>query len=679
MDILVTTIGLSWQIVPELYGIFNPEVFGMFKGNAIVRKLHEKGCLESIDEIWVVTSEKARTEHVLERIQKWGAFFPVHLRFFVCPDALDFSSESQILSMRSVILQTVFNASRKRNKNDKLFISLSGGTKNMSADIQQAGYLFGCHAMLHIMDLDTLKPVKEQFRNDDLVQETEHYASCFLPFVIAEDVPENEIIPSLGSVLDCFHFPSLAPSFSFMNVQGDMRILNIIQDAQKKSSILLSNFSTYVHTDSCFRNLYFLPKKTIDHLKTTRVVDAPKSLLDSLPKCDLHTHLGGVLTPEQTIRVAMAERNVNESLYPDDTEVLRLVKKKDVDGLITKKKGILSTSKGEFLSRFHSVVSFLCAFQGEKELLERVIYDDLDTKPFIGVGIENYQRYGDLQGSGLLQTERTIREAIRCYGESLKKDNIKYVELRCSPNKYTRCGLTLEAVARCIIEEMDRTGIDYRLIFIIGRDASIDNMRETAKQIYGLRQKNEAFKKRFVAVDLAGTEGTVAPKEVREAFLPLLEQCMYITIHAGETESVENIWQAVYYLSADRIGHGLKLPNNPELMKRFLDKRIGIELCPSSNIQVVGVFQPEYPLRSFLEQGLKVTVNTDNMGISKTTMTQEFYVAARLFPNLTLWDSLVMIRNSISVSFAGEETKSRLMTMFEKEILEIIEKGVSFN
>jgi adenosine deaminase len=67
------------------------------------------------------------------------------------------------------------------------------------------------------------------------------------------------------------------------------------------------------------------------------------------------------------------------------------------------------------------------------------------------------------------------------------------------------------------------------------------------------------------------------------------------------------------------------------------------------------------------------------MGISKTTMTQEFYVAARLFPNLTLWDSLVMIRNSISVSFAGEETKSRLMTMFEKEILEIIEKGVSFN
>lgn len=80
-----------------------------------------------------------------------------------------------------------------------------------------------------------------------------------------------------------------------------------------------------------------------------------------------------------------------------------------------------------------------------------------------------------------------------------------------------------------------------------------------------------------------------------------------ITIHAGETESVDSIWQAVYHLSAERIGHGLRLNDKPELVKSFLDKNIGIEMCPSSNDQIVGFFRNEalsYPLKSYMEQGL---------------------------------------------------------------------------
>jgi adenosine deaminase len=79
-----------------------------------------------------------------------------------------------------------------------------------------------------------------------------------------------------------------------------------------------------------------------------------------------------------------------------------------------------------------------------------------------------------------------------------------------------------------------------------------------------------------------------------------LERCIHVTIHAGETESVDNIWQAVYHLSADRIGHGLKLLDKPELIPRFIDKNIGIEMCPSSNDQIIGYLCAEhaYPLKN---------------------------------------------------------------------------------
>jgi len=674
MNILVTTIGFSWQIVPELFGITNPETYPFFGESIVVKRMHSKGSVGPVSEIWVIASAESRDKGILDKILFWGRAFPVVIRMFVCETACDFSAEEQILSMRSTIFQTVLNAAHRVGNAGNLFISLAGGRKTMSADIQQAGCLFGCRSMLHVMDLDAFQTVREAFQHDDLIGNPERYGMCFLPVIIAENIPENDLLSSIVPMLRSFAFPSDVSSAT-MTIKGETSLLEIIQDVQKRSSTLLTNFPAYLTKGASFRGLLFLPGKDIDRLKTKHLDESCRAFVRRLPKCDLHTHLGGVLTPGQIIRVAESERDAHPEGYPTDEVALHLIEEEGVSTLIARKKEIISLRKEQATSPvrwFRPLISFLCAFAKHEELLERVIYDDCSPCSPQGVGIDAYQRFGDLQGSTLLQTEHTIREALRCYGESLKADNIQYVELRCSPHKYTRCGLSLEEVVNAIIEEMDRIGIAYRLIYIIGRNASIQDMRDTVRQIRELENRNLAFRDRFVAVDLAGNEGAAPPKDVRTVFLPLLEQCMRVTIHAGETEEVENIWQAVYYLSADRIGHGLRLPNNTELMKRFLDKRIGIELCPSSNIQVVGDFQPEYPLRTFLEEGLKVTLNTDNMGISRTTLSNEFFVAASLFPNMTLWDCLVMIRNSISVSFADAGTKGRLMNAFEENISEII-------
>ena len=87
--------------------------------------------------------------------------------------------------------------------------------------------------------------------------------------------------------------------------------------------------------------------------------------------------------------------------------------------------------------------------------------------------------------------------------------------------------------------------------------------------------------------DLAGNEKFEATNFV-PVFKPLFENCFHITVHAGETESVDSIQKAVYYLNAERIGHGLKLIENEKLMTLFSDRRIAIEMCPSSNMQIIG-------------------------------------------------------------------------------------------
>ncbi len=675
MNILVTTIGFSWQIVPELYGITNPADYPLFSGNERVQALHTEGHVSPVAELWVIASTDAVRQGVVDHIRQWGQSYHLVLRFFVCEQAWDFSTESQILAMRSVIYKTVFNAHMHAGVGGNVFLSLAGGRKTMSADIQQAGYLFGCRAMIHVMDLDAFQEKRTKFQEDGLLLHPEQYATCFLPVVVAEHIPRDEIVSGILFQLQRFLLSFKQDRFSFSIMKDDQSFLQVIREAQEQSSILWANFPAYLDKGTSFRKLFFLPQKTIAYLKKTAIDVSMRSFIAKLPKSDLHTHLGGVLTPRQIIRVAIAQRNTTKETFSVPEELMHSLKIGDVPHLIAQKNEILSLpakQPEQAAYRFHRLIAFLCAFEHQEDLLERVIYDDMDMGRYRGVGIERYQRFGDLQGSSLLQTESTIREAVRCYGESLKADNVQYVELRCSPHKYTRCELTIDQVVKYICEEMDRIGIEYRLIFIIGRNASLDEMEKTVCIIRELQEKDPLFNKRFVGVDLAGNEGAASPKSVREVFLPLLERCMHVTIHAGETEAVENIWQAVYYLSADRIGHGLRLPNNPELMKRFLDKRIGIELCPSSNIQVVGAFNPEYPLRTFLEQGLKVTLNTDNMGISRTTPTNEFFAAASLFPKFTLWDCLVLIRNSLSVSFVDVETKRRLMHQFEDQIIQII-------
>ena len=98
-------------------------------------------------------------------------------------------------------------------------------------------------------------------------------------------------------------------------------------------------------------------------------------------------------------------------------------------------------------------------------------------------------------------------------------------------------------------------------------------------------------------------------------------------------------------------------------------------MCPSSNYQIVGfdhTKEHKYPLAEYMARGLKVCLNTDDQGISRTNLTNEYIKASELCPELTLWDFIVLIRNSISMAFCDSNTKNKLMHSFEDEVLNIL-------
>ena len=437
---------------------------------------------------------------------------------------------------------------------------------------------------------------------------------------------------------------------------------------KEQSSQLYANFYQRLggdatkHERDVFRKLYFLHPEIIHALRHT----SPTSeILRAFPKADLHTHLGGVLSAEEIISVALSEKQV-----APDPEVQAAISQENMAALRDLRGQCFAGKKEDFRTFYPRLLAFIAAFDGRASLFERLIFDEyLDPFRYHRIGINPYQALGEFQGSSLLQTQNTLTAAVRAYAGQLKSDRVRYVEIRCSPYKYTRLGLTESEVVDIIMDTLDgyHEHFDYRLIVIIGRQAKDSELFQSIGSTLALMESNSRFAGKLAGVDLAGDEGARPPAELRPHFMPFLERCLRVTIHAGETASAENIWEAVYHLSADRIGHGLKLIERPNLLSRFVDKNIGIEMCPSSNDQIVGFREDIYPLGTYMQNGLKVTVNTDNAGISRTSLTNEFLKAAG-FCSLSLWECLILIRNSLTTAFLDTASRKRLLLEFENEI-----------
>lgn len=678
-NILVSALGAQPVIIEETVGYINFREVDFYRDSTSfqsIRLSRKEANFSSypLDELWLVATDRERKE-VIDKDGKsrvWNSTlddfelikgncekYVKRIRLFVLQGVNDITNDDEAFQYRDLAYRVIAYA-RQQCDGGKLYLSLACGRKTMSADFQEAAYCFGCDALIHVLGdrKEDAFPL-----NLGIVKKNEALKVKELSF------DEAEIVKSI-------------PDTSFL--------VDIQNQKRNSQHFYTTYYLNEKETRSNFHILYTLPPSKIEALKAEYIgIDRLKQkdeleYLQRLPKSDLHCHLGGVLSAEEMVEVAKCYLPLIENERAENAKFREWTCDYDSSKKVKQWYNDLSTSLG--VHKGLIAASLILKYQENPQDLHRLIFGDKTVEEkYCGIEIQKYEELGDLQGSALLCNEEAIRKTVQILLSNCKKENVVYLEIRCSPINYQADKLSASGVLRAVFEELERVPeVDSSVIIIASRHGGDDKIQQSVELVKQLKD-DALFKKYFRGFDLAGDESAKSPKEVREQFLEVMKDCYNITIHAGETAPAENIWEAVYYLTAERIGHGLKLIEKEDLMVKFLERGIGIEMCPSSNYQIVGYRDnyfsgtqnmPDYPLKKYLDCELKVSVNTDNPGISITTATQELHRAARLTRGgLSKWDLLQLTCNGFRTAFYPYEQKKQLMRRVEKKINELIKNN----
>ena len=263
-----------------------------------------------------------------------------------------------------------------------------------------------------------------------------------------------------------------------------------------------------------------------------------------------------------------------------------------------------------------------------------------------------------------LQTAEGLEKASKSFLLNLKADNISYIEVRFAPllsvNEYLNTSQVMEAVLSGLEEGKKECGISYNVIACVMRH---HNQEESLQMI---RDCRAYLNQGLCAVDLAGNEAAFPMKDFRNLFAEVKRMEIPFTLHAGECGSVENIVESVE-AGARRIGHGIALRGNKEAIAFCKEHEIALEMCPISNIQTKAVKRKEdYPIREFLDAGLKVTINTDNRTVSNTTIAKEMEFLQENY-GITDDELRQVTENAIEASFAKDDVKQMLWKQYHGE------------
>lgn len=679
-NILLSTFGGTWAIAAELVSVFSPNKFDQFNNNSNIKYFQDKlisSGFNQLDELWLICTHGSYTDKALKEFERWKSFFneddSPKCRYLSLDKLEDLTTEDECKLMSDFIYRAVLHAN-KYKENGKLILSLTGGRKTMSTDMQRAADLFGCDMLIHLADNNLRFNVAEEFISELPKKE----ADKLFVVEVETDKSKSFIIEMEPEIL--------SENYLINFNRNNLLQTNLYDEVSKR--LKTSEFVHYnaykSRTNKGLQAMFYgLQQLSPDLIKELEFSKPSLEWLKSLPKTDLHCHFGGILDSQETIEVALS--NINKiSLYLSNNsqfkqwydEIQYLIENKDFDKLhsyVVDKNKLRNTLFPDIPEPI-VVSTFLSAFKNNSEFLDRVIFAEYQNEDlYRNIGIVNYEKLGDLQGSALLQSKESITKACEILLEQCKEQNLKYLELRCSPCNYTRSGLSGREVVETMHKVLSKQNhCDIRLIIIGSRHGDRDVFKQHVSLSLELL-KDKKYHDFIVGFDVAGNESIATPSELREMMLPLLKECLHITIHAGEDQPVENIWEAVYELNTDRVGHGLTLVDNDVLLKRFRDRNIFIELCPSSNFQICDYRREikEYPLREYLSKGLKVTINTDNPGISRTTITDEYKFVTD-YANLNRLEILQLIRNSFQAVFLPKDEKKKLLFDIETELIKLI-------
>lgn len=259
----------------------------------------------------------------------------------------------------------------------------------------------------------------------------------------------------------------------------------------------------------------------------------------------------------------------------------------------------------------------------------------------------------------LLQTPDSLRIAVEDVMHQLAADNVMYAELRFAPLLHCERGMKpheiVAIVDRATEQMIQQTGVEARLILCTLRHYTADQSTQTARLV-------EVFRgSRVVALDVAGDEAGCPLAPHIPAFQFATEHGLHKTAHAGEAKGADSVWEVLRGLGPTRIGHGVRSIEDAELVSHLRERRIHLEVCPSSNVQIVESIAswPEHPIDRLYRAGVPLNVNTDSRTVTPTDLTREYDQMQQHF-GWTKKDFLATNLAAIDAAFADDEIKEEL-------------------
>lgn len=247
--------------------------------------------------------------------------------------------------------------------------------------------------------------------------------------------------------------------------------------------------------------------------------------------------------------------------------------------------------------------------------------------------------------------ERTARD--------MADQNIRYAEMFFSPSLFARHGLVVQELTRAVRTGLARVaGIEIALIADLVRDYGPRVERETLER---LREVQELG---VIGIGIGGSEHEFPPAPFAEIFEDARGMGFHTNAHAGEAAGAESVWEAIRRLRVERIGHGTRSGEDPELIAYLADRRIPLEMCPVSNVRTGVVARlAEHPIRRYLDAGIPITVGSDDPRMFQTSLADE-YRQLESECGFTPEEIRGLILSAIEASWLPAERKASLAESF---------------
>lgn len=240
---------------------------------------------------------------------------------------------------------------------------------------------------------------------------------------------------------------------------------------------------------------------------------------------------------------------------------------------------------------------------------------------------------------------RAAREAVL----DAYNDGLHAVEFRFAPWLTSlRTGLqpeaVIDAVASGVRDAQEIASIPVGLIGVLVRDLGPEVAQE---QLAAILHRQDVF----CAIDIAGNEAGFPAELFASVYRKAQTAGLRLTAHAGEAAGPQSVWNAVRYLGVERVGHGVRAAEDDRLMAHLAEHQITLEVAISSNVHTsTAETYATHQIRTLVDHGVPVTLNTDNPRVSNVTLSQEYTMVGRL-AGLTETELFELARQSVRSSF----------------------------